>query len=92
MIDGERPLALLDVEPDGIVDLDQRVGVTDGAAIVGDNVGNALVADRNLADLEELVGSLLRSDAVDRETALDIVKQTEVLARLLDRDDIYIPT
>ena len=81
-------LALLNVEANGVVDFDRGVRVADGAAVVRDDEGNALVANRNLADFEELVGSLLSGDAVDREATLDVVKQTEVLARLLDRDDI----
>ena len=81
-------LALLNVEANSVVDLDQGVGVTDRAAVVGDDVGNTTVADGHLTDLEELVGSLLRGDAVDRETTLDIVKETEVLARLLNGDDV----
>ena len=84
-------LALLNVEANGVVDLDQGVGVTDGAAVVSDDVGDTLVANRDLADLEELVGSLLSGNTVDRETALDVVKETEVLARLLNRDDIWRP-
>ena len=81
-------LSLLEVETNSVVDLDQRIGVTDGATVMGNNVGDTLVADGDLADLEELVGSLLRGDAVDGEAALDVVEETEVLARLLDRDDI----
>ena len=87
-LDEIRDLARINVELDGVVDLDQRVGVTDGAAIVGDDVGDALAANGDLADLEELVGSLLRRDAVDGEAALDVVKETEVLARLLEGNDI----
>ena len=82
-------LALLNVEANGVVDLDQRIGVTDGATVMGNNVGDTLVADGDLADLEELVGGFLRGDAVDGETALDIVKETEVLVGLLNRDDIF---
>ena len=81
-------LALLKVETDGVVDLDEGVGVTDGAPVVGDDVGDTLAANGNLAHLEKLVGSLLGGDTVDGETALDVVKETEVLARLLDRNDI----
>ena len=58
---------------------------------MSDDVGDTLVANRDLADLEELVGSLLSGNTVDRETALDVVKETEVLARLLNRDDIWRP-
>ena len=82
-------LVRLELELDGVVNLDQRVGVADGAAIVGDDVRNALGAKRDLLDLKEFVGSLLRGDAVDGETALDIVKETEVLVGLLNRDDIF---
>ena len=79
-------LALLEIEADSVVDLDQGIGVTDGTAIVGDDVGDALVANGDLADLEELIGGLLGGDAVDGEPALDIVKETEVLVGLrLDR-------
>ena len=81
-------LALLNVETNSVVDLDQGVGVTDRAAVVGDDVGNTTVANGHLTDLEEFVGSLLRGDAVDGEAALDVVEETEVLARLLDRNDI----
>ena len=81
-------LALLNVEANGVVDLDQGVGVTDGAAVVSDDVGDTLVANRDLADLEELVGSLLSGNTVDRETALDVVEETEVLAGLVDGNDI----
>ena len=81
-------LALLNVEANSVVDLDQGVGVTDRAAVVGDDVGDTTVADGHLTDLEELVGSLLRGDAVDGEAALDVVEETEVLAGLLDRNDI----
>ena len=81
-------LSLLEVETNSVVDLDQRIGVTDGATVMGNNVGDTLVADGDLADLEELVGGFLSGDAVDGETTLDIVKKAEMLARLLDRDHV----
>ena len=77
-----------EIELNRVVDLDLRVGVADRAAIVGDNVRDALGAESDLLDLEELVGRLLGRDAVDDEAALDIVKETEVLARLLNRENI----
>ena len=40
-------------------------------------------------DLSELVLSLLFSDAVDGETALGVVDEAEVLAGLLDGDDVH---
>jgi hypothetical protein len=55
---------------------------------VGDNVGNSPVAESNPLHLEKLVYSLLRGDPVDNKAALYIVKQAEVLARLLNGEDI----
>lgn len=82
-------LALLNIELDSVVNTDERVGVADGAAVVGDDVGNTTVSESDTANLQELVGGFLGGDAVDGEAALDIVEETEVLARLLDRDDVY---
>ncbi len=79
---------LLKVELDGVIDLDEGIGIPDGSAVVGDNMGDTTGTKSDLADLEELVAGLLGSDAVDRESTLDIVEQTEVLARLLDGNDI----
>ena len=71
-------LVLGQVELHGVVDLDERIGVTDGAAIVSDNVGNTLSTNADLADLEKFVGSLLGRDPVYGEAALDVVEETEV--------------
>lgn len=81
-------LASLDVVLDGVVDGDEGVGVTDGAAVVCDNVGDASSTEGDLLHLEELVGGLLRSDTVDNEATLDIVEDAEVLAGFFDGDDI----
>jgi hypothetical protein len=81
-------LVLLEVELDGVVDLDGRVRVADRAAVVGDDVRDALVAGSDLADLEELEGRLLRRNAVYSEAALDVVEETEVFAGLLNRDNV----
>jgi hypothetical protein len=82
-------LAGLKVDLDGVVDLDGRVGVADGAGIVRDEVGDALLSELDTLHLAELVGSLGVGDAVDGETSLGVVDETEVLAGLLDRDDVH---
>ena len=87
-LDEIRDLALLQIKLDGVVDLDERVGVTDRAAVVGDDVRHTLRTNCGLANLQKLVGGLFRSDAVDSEATLDVVQQTEVLARLLNGDNI----
>ena len=38
-------LALIEIKFDGIVGLDIRIRITDRASVVGDNVGNATVAN-----------------------------------------------
>lgn len=81
-------LVLDKVKLDSVVDLDGRVGVSDRSSVVGDEVGDALGTELVLSDLEELEGGLLGGDSVDGESALDVVEQSEVLARLLDRDDV----
>lgn len=81
-------LVLLEVKLDSVVDLDERVGVTDGATVVGDDERNASSTELNLLDLQEFVRSFVFGDAVDGESTLDVVQETEVLARLFDRDHV----
>lgn len=81
-------LALLNVKLDSVVDPDKRIGITDCSAVVGDNVGDTTGTKSDLANLEEFVGGLFGGDAVDGETTLDVVEETEVLARLLNGNDI----
>jgi hypothetical protein len=56
---------------------------------VRNQVGNAALAKLDALDLAELVLCLLSGDAVDGETALGVVDQAEVLAGLLDGDDVH---
>jgi hypothetical protein len=81
-------LGALNIVTDGVVSLDQRIGVTDGATVVGENVGDTLGTELNLANLAKLVLGLLLSDAVDGETALNVIDEAELLTSLLNRDDI----
>lgn len=81
-------LVLLEVELDSVVDLDSRVRVTDSAAVVGDDMGDTLVSEGGLLYLEELVGGFLGGDAVNGESSLYVVEDSEVLAGLLDGDNI----
>lgn len=76
------------VKLDGVVDFDGRVRIADGATVVSDDMGDTLGTESNLANFEELEGGFLGGDAVDSETTLDIVKETEVLARLFNGDGV----
>lgn len=82
-------LAGLEVDLDSVVDLDSGVGVTDGAGIVGDEVRNTLSTKLDAANLAKLVASLLLRNTVDGEATLGIVDETEVLAGLLDGDNVH---
>lgn len=81
--------ARLKVKLESVVNFDGRVRITDGATVVSNDMGDTLGTESDLADFEELVGGFLRSDAVDGETTFDIVKETEVLAGLFDRDGVH---
>ena len=59
------------------------------SCIVRNQVGNAALAKLDALALAELVLCLLSGDAVDGEAALGVVDQTEVLASLLNGDDIH---
>ena len=82
--------SLLKVKFDGVVNPDSWVGIPDGPAIMGYNVGNALGTQSNFTDLEEFVGSLLWGDAVDGETALDIIQKAEVFAGFFNGNSVYM--
>jgi hypothetical protein len=82
-------LVLLKVELDCVVDMDQWIRIADSATIMSDNVRSATVADSDAADFEEFIFCFLGCDAVDRESALHIVEQTEVFAGLFNGDNVY---
>lgn len=52
-------------------------------------VGNAALSKLDALDLAKLVLCLLVGDAVDSEASLGVVDQTEVLAGLLNGDDVH---
>ena len=57
--------------------------------IVRNQEWNPSAAELDALDLAELVLGLLALDAVDGEAALGVVDEAEVLARLLDADDVH---
>ena len=81
-------LVLLNIEFDGVVDPDGRVGVANSSSIMRDDVWDALRTDGHFSYLEKLVASLLRCNPVDSKTALNVVKKAEVFTRLFKGDDI----
>lgn len=63
--------------------------VSDGSAVVGDDVGDLVLAHRLSLDRAELEGSLLSVDLVSLVATLGIEQDSEVLASLLDGDDVH---
>lgn len=59
------------------------------ASIMRNQVWDSTLANLNSLDLAEFVFCLGLFNAVHREATLGIVDQTEVLASLVDRDDIH---
>jgi len=82
-------LASVQVNFDSIISFDGRIGVSEGATVVCDHEGNSLSADLHTFYLAQLVLGLLGGDAVDGETTLGIIQQTEVLVGLLDVDNVH---
>jgi len=56
---------------------------------VRDQEWDSALAQLHPLDLSKLVFRLLSLDSVDGETTLGVVDQTEVLASLLDADDVH---
>lgn len=81
-------LAGVDVVTDGVVDLDQWVGVADGAAVVRDQEGDALRAGLNALDFAELILGLFSGDLVKNISALGVIEQTEEITGSFDGDNI----
>ena len=79
----------VDVQPDGVVDLDEGIGVPDGPPVRRIEVWDSLRSDGDLLDAAQLVLGLLTADAMNGEPTLDVVDQAEVLVGLLDLDDVH---
>lgn len=88
-LDEVRNLLCVNVEDDGIVDLDVWVWVTDGASVCGGEHWNSLVEGADRADLAELEVSLSSLDSVDNITSLGIVEHAEILVSAVDGDNIH---
>lgn len=81
-------LASRQVDLDRVVDLDLWVWVADRSCIMRHKEGDAALAQLDTADLAQLVLGFLAGDSVYGEATLGIVDEAEVLAGLLDADDI----
>ena len=60
------------------------------ASIVRDQEWDATLSNLHSLDLAQLVFGFALVNSVDGESALDIVHKTEMLAGLIDRDDVHV--
>ena len=67
-----------DVHLDAVVHPDDGVGVTDGPAVSGVEVGDGVGAGLDLPDLAELVLGLLGGDPVNGEPALHVINNPKL--------------
>jgi len=88
-LDDIASLSGCNVNLDGIIRLDIRIGVTEGTSIVGNSNGNLVRGDVSLHDLAELVGSLFLGKTMKDETSLGIKEKTEDISRLLKFDNVH---
>lgn len=88
-LDEVNNLVGLQVELDGVVGLDEWVWVADGAAIIGVQVWDALLAELDRPDLAELELSILIPDRVKAEAALGVIQKPVVLTSLGNRNNVH---
>mmetsp|Transcript_15385 Transcript_15385/g.22075 ORF Transcript_15385/g.22075 Transcript_15385/m.22075 type:complete len:215 (+) Transcript_15385:474-1118(+) len=88
-LEGIRHLSSCDINLDDIVDLNIRVGVTDGTSIVCDNNRYLVRRNEDLVYTAKLVSSLLFVNTVKNETSLGIKKKTESVSALLKLNNIH---
>jgi len=81
-------LASLNIELDAVVDSDQRIGISNSAAIVKNNIRNTLLASGDSSNLAKLVLGLISRNSLKNKSSLGIVEESEVLSSLLDGDNI----
>ena len=80
---------VLQRELDGILNLDERIRITDGTSVVGNQVRDGVLAHGNVLHLAKLELGFLLCDAVDVEATFGVVQETEVLAGLGNANDIH---
>ena len=73
----------------GVLSLDVGVRVSDGSAVVGDDVGDLVLAHGLSLDGAELEGGLLSVDLVSLVATLGVVEDSEVLSSLLNANNVH---
>jgi hypothetical protein len=74
---------------DGVVHFDNRVRVTDGATIVGNNGRDSLCTDSLFLHTAQFEGGFFLVNAVQHEASLGVKEQTVGIVRLRDGNNIH---
>merc|ERR1712086_521235 len=82
-------LSSLNVDLDGVSNLDIWLWIVDGTTVMGNNVWDSTWTDSLLLNLAQLEFGFRVWDGVNRELTTNIIDQTEVLISLLDGDNIH---
>ncbi len=82
-------LVLDEVKLQGVVHLNIRVGVSEGSAVMGYNVGDLIGAYWSALDLAKFELGFLWFNFLEDESALHVVKDSEVFFGFFNSDDIH---
>jgi len=74
---------------DNIISLDDRIGVSDGATVVSNNIWDFLVGHSQVLNSAKLELLLLIGDAVKDESTLGVENKSKLITSLWDFNDIH---
>lgn len=78
-----------EVKLDGVVDLDKRVGESEGSSVVGDNIGDSLGAHSSAFNSAELEFGFTGGDLGKSESSLAVVEESIVGFSLEEGDNVH---
>ena len=87
-LDMTNNLVSLEINLDGIVNLNSGIRETNSTSIVSYNEGDLLVGNLTLDNLAKLELSFVFINAVENETSLNIIKKTETISRVFKGNNI----
>jgi len=90
VFDKVEDLSGLEIDLDGIINLDKRIRVSDGSSIMEIDVGNTIVSNLGGFDLAKLVFGLLGRDLLNDKSSLNVEQKSVVsVSDLIDGNNIH---
>lgn len=81
-------LPFRDVPSDGVIHLNEWIWIPDSSPVMSDQEGNAFRSSGHFLHSQQLVRSFFGRDFVENEPSFHVVQESEMVASLLDLDDI----